>query len=144
VSAVVDASVLVAATTDDGPEGQWAERILEAGHSSSPHLVLVEATNILRRLERSRTLTRLEATAAHRDLMRLDIDLLPFEPFAERVWELRHGVTSYDAWYVAIAEALDLPLATLDRRLSRASGPTCRFSLPGEPRRALTSPRRAD
>ncbi len=33
--------------------------------------------------------------------------------------------------YVALAEALDLPLATLDRELARASGPTCRFILPG-------------
>lgn len=56
--------------------------------------------------------------------------LVPFEPFAERVWELRRNVTSYDAWYVAVAEAFRLPLATLDRRLSRASGPSCRFRLP--------------
>jgi len=90
----------------------------------------VEATNVLRRLEGAKQLTRLEATAAQRDLLGLDILLLPFEPFAERVWELRRTITSYDAWYVAVAEALDLPLATLDRRLSRASGPSCRFRLP--------------
>jgi predicted nucleic acid-binding protein len=82
----------------------------------APHLVLVETTNILRRLARSRELSPLEAAIAQRDLMRLAIDLLPFEPFAERVWELRRNVTSHDAWYVAIAEAFDLPLATLDRR----------------------------
>src|SRR5262245_65098569 len=127
MSAVVDASLLVAATTDAGREGVWAERVLAQGGIVAPHLVLVEAMNILRRLERARELTRLEATAAQRDLVRLDIDLLAFEPFADRVWELRSNVTSYDAWYVAIAEALDLPLATLDRRLARAAGPTCRF-----------------
>ena len=43
---------------------------------------------------------------------------------------LRENVTSYDAWYVALAEALDCPLVTLDRRLSRASGPTCEFITP--------------
>jgi predicted nucleic acid-binding protein len=131
VSVVVDASVLVAVTTDAGPDGTWAEQILREGDLAAPHLVLVEATNILRRLEQARRLTRLEATAAQRDLVRLSIELLPFEPFAERVWELRHGLTSYDAWYVAVAEALRLPLATLDRRLARASGPSCRFSTPG-------------
>jgi predicted nucleic acid-binding protein len=127
VSSVVDASVLVAATTDTGPEGTQAERLLADGDLVAPHLVLVEATNILRRLEIARQLTRLEATAAQRDLLALEILLVPFEPFAERVWALRHTVTSYDAWYVAVAEAFGLPLATLDRRLSRASGPTCRF-----------------
>lgn len=130
MSAVVDASVLVAATTDAGSEGTWAERLLAQGDVVAPHLVLVEATNILRRLEISKELSRLEATAAQRDLLALAILLVPFEPFAERVWELRRNVTSYDAWYVAVAEAFDLPLATLDRRLSRASGPACRFLLP--------------
>jgi predicted nucleic acid-binding protein len=130
MSAVVDASVLVAATTDAGRGGVWAERVLAQGAVVAPHLVLVEATNILRRLERSEQLTRLEAGAAQQDLLRLDINLLPFEPFAARIWELRRNVTSYDAWYLAIAEAFDLPLATLDRRLTRTSGPSCRFLTP--------------
>jgi len=130
VSVVVDASVLVAATSDGGTEGTWAEGVLAEGDVVAPHPVLVEATNILRRLEASQVLTRLEATAAQKDLLGLDLVLVPFGPFAERVWELRRNVTSYDAWYVAVAEALGLPLATLDRRLSRASGPSCRFRLP--------------
>ena len=131
MSVVVDASLLVVATTDSGPSGVWAEEILSQGGIVAPHLVLVEATNILRRLERSKELSPLEAAAAQRDLVRLAIDLLPFEPFAERVWELRQNVTSYDAWYVAIAEAFGLPLATLDNRLARAAGPRCRFLTPG-------------
>ena len=130
MSVVVDASLLVAATTDSGPAGIWAEEVLLQGGIVAPHLVLVEATNILRRLERSKELSPLEAAAAQRDLVRLAIDLLPFEPFAERVWELRQNVTSYDAWYVAIAEAFGLPLATLDNRLARAAGPRCRFLTP--------------
>jgi len=130
VSAVVDGSVLVAATTDAGPEGTWAERVLSEGGIVAPHLVLVEATNILRRLESAGQLTRLEATAAQRDIVGVEILLVPFEPFADRVWELRRNMPSYDAWYVAVAEEFALPLATLDRRLSRASGPSCRFLVP--------------
>lgn len=45
---------------------------------------------------------------------------------------LRANVASYDAWYVAVAEAVDLPLATLDRRLARADGARCRFLTPGD------------
>ena len=130
MSAVVDASVLVAAATDAGREGTWAEQVLAEGNIVAPHLVLVEATNILRRLEASRILDESEAALAREDVLSLDLALVPFGPFAERVWELRRDVTSYDAWYVAVAEALRLPLATLDRRLSRASGPVCRFRLP--------------
>jgi predicted nucleic acid-binding protein len=130
VSAVVDASLLVAATTDAGAEGTWAEDVLRAGGLVAPHLVLAEATNILRRFELAGKLGRVEAGSAARDLLLLELELVPFAPFAERVWELRTNVTSYDAWYVAVAEDLDLPLATLDRRLAAASGPRCQFLLP--------------
>ena len=67
----------------------------------------------------------LEATSAQRDLLRLDLELFPFCPFADRVWALRERLTSHDAWYMALAEALQCPLVTLDRRLGRASGPSC-------------------
>lgn len=40
------------------------------------------------------------------------------EPFAERVWQLRHQFTAYDAPYVALAEALDVPLYTCDTKLA--------------------------
>jgi len=127
---VVDASVLVAATCDSGSEGNWALALLETEDLVAPHLAPVEAANVLRRLEQSKHLTRLEATAAHEDLLRLDIELLPYAPFAERVWELRANLTAYDAWYVAIAEMAGLPLATLDHRLARAPGAGCRFLIP--------------
>jgi predicted nucleic acid-binding protein len=39
-------------------------------------------------------------------------------------------VTSYDAWYVAVAEALSFPLIALDERLARAAGPKCNFLTP--------------
>lgn len=127
MSIVVDASVLVAATTDSGRDGAWAESVLAPGDLAAPQLVLVEATNVLRRLERERVLDPRDAEEARRDLLLLPVELFPFDPFAERIWELRQTVSSYDAWYVALAEAIDAPLATLDRRLRRASGPRCTF-----------------
>jgi predicted nucleic acid-binding protein len=130
LSTVVDASLLVAALADSGAAGRWAETIVGSGALAAPELALAEATNILRRLELGRELSRVEATAAQRDLLLLEIELFPFAPFAERVWELRRNLTSYDAWYVAMAEELGAPLATLDRRLARSSGPRCRFLLP--------------
>lgn len=130
MSAVVDASVLVAALVDVGPDGAWAEEIIAAGSLYAPELVGVEATNILRRLERAKQITTLEANAAHDDLMQLDVELFAFESFASRVWELRNNVTSYDAWYVAVAESLALPLATLDEKLAKARGPACEFRTP--------------
>lgn len=56
--------------------------------------------------------------------------MLPYSPFAARVWELRSNVTAYDAWYVALAESLGASLATLDIKLSRAGGTVYEFALP--------------
>jgi predicted nucleic acid-binding protein len=130
VSVVVDASVLVAALIDTGARGNWAEDILISGSLHAPELVRAEATNILRRLERAKQISTAEANAAQDDLMQLGIETFGFDPFAERIWELRHTVTSYDGWYVGLAEALQLPLATLDTKLATASGTKCAFLTP--------------
>ena len=130
MTVVVDASVVVAALVDSGPEGRWAESVVGADTLAAPELVQVEATNILRRLESRGKISRIEANGAQRDLLRLDVELVPFAPFADRVWKLRRNVTCYDAWYVAVAEAFDCALATLDLRLSRATGPACAFMVP--------------
>jgi predicted nucleic acid-binding protein len=131
LSVVVDSSVVIAALVDNGPDGEWAEEVLANELLQAPELVLAEATNIFRRLERAKLITTPEANAAQDDLMQLNIELFPFEPFAGRIWELRQNVKSYDAWYVALAEALNLPLATLDEPLSKSNGVACKFLTPG-------------
>ena len=110
--------------------GAWAEQVIEQNALYAPVLVRVEATNVLRRLELGKRITTPEAGAAREDLLRLEIELFPFEPFADRIWQLRRTVTSYDAWYVAVAEALGFALVTLDQRLVKADGPGCEFLTP--------------
>ena len=130
MSVVIDSSVVVAALLDTSGHGAWAEKILEQDDLHAPELLRVESANVLRRLERNEEITKQEANAAFEELMELKVELYEFDPFSERVWELRHNVTSYDGWYVALAEALNLPLATLDGRLVKAEGPKCHFLTP--------------
>lgn len=127
---VVDASVVVAALTDAGPLGRWSESVLEQFSLHAPQIVTAECANALRRLEAGQLITQGQANGAARDCLALTVDLYPYEPLADRVWQLRANVSCYDGWYVALAEALDLPLATLDARLANAPGPACRFALP--------------
>ena len=127
---VLDASVVVAAVTDAGAVGDWARDTLGHGHLVAPHLLPVEVTNTLRRLLLVDRIDGSAASAGLRDLSDLGIELYGFEPFADRVWELRSTVTAYDAWCVALAEALGVPLVTLDRRLARAKGPRSAFLQP--------------
>ncbi len=113
----------------------WSEAAVvdatrEGRSLAGPQLVLAEATNVLRRLELAERIESSAANLARRRLLTLKIQLFPFEPLADRAWELRHNLTIYDGWYVALAEALSRPLLTLDRRLARAPGPTCRIITP--------------
>lgn len=128
---VVDASAVVAALIDSGPDGLWAEALLESNQLAAPHLMLVEVANILRRAAAAEELSADTAAVAHADLLDLRVSLFPYAPLAPRVWELRDNLTAYDAWYVALAEALGAPLATLDGKLARAPGPRCAFQTPG-------------
>lgn len=130
MTVVVDASFLVAALVDSGPNGVWAEGVSESDGLAAPHLVFAETANILRRSAAAGLIGADVASLAHADLMDLPLDLFGYEPFGSRIWSLRNNVTCYDAWYVALAEILDAPLATLDIKLSRSVGPTCRFLLP--------------
>ncbi len=127
---VIDASVVVAALIDGGNDGSWADRLLGSEPLAAPHLLPAEVTNVLRRCEAAGTVTADVAALALHDLGRLQISYVPFEVARDRVWELRANLTAYDAWYVAIAELLEAPLATLDRRLVASPGPRCQFVQP--------------
>lgn len=130
MSLVVDASLVVSALVDGGNAGIWAELLLASGPLSAPHLMPVEVTNILRRAAAKGEITQDVASMAHADLLDLRVELFPYAPFAPRVWELRDNVTSYDAWYIALAESLGVSVATLDRRMAQAPGPRCSFEIP--------------
>jgi len=122
--------VMVAALVDGGSVGEWAEELLMSGPLAAPHVMPVEAANILRRSASAGDISTDVASLAHQDLMSLPIELFPYSLCASRVWELRSTVTAYDAWYVALAETIGARLATLDIRLSRATGTRCEFALP--------------
>lgn len=121
---VIDASVMITANRV-GPAAERARAEIADNALVAPHSLGVEIVQGFRRLVLSGECSEAIAQRAIWNVNRLHIDRLPFEPFASRVWELRHNVSAHDAWYVAIAERLGVPLLTLDTRLARASGPRC-------------------
>lgn len=126
---VVDASALVALLSA-GVDGEWVADRVRGHELVAPHLVCFEAANILRRLESAGFLDRSQAAQAHADLLALPLDLAAYDAVAARAWALRANVTVYDAAYVALAEVLEAPLITLDRRLARAPGIRCAVETP--------------
>ena len=127
---VVDASVVIAALTGDDLTASWADRQLAADDLIAPSLLPIEVLGQLRRAVAGARISPDRAALSAADLGDLPIAYHPPVAFLDRIWALRDNVTPYDAWYVALAEVLDAPLATLDQRLARASGPRCRFVTP--------------
>lgn len=106
------------------PAGQRIEkRIFSANESlHAPHLLDLEVTQVLRRLERERMVSAQRAAEAIEDLLDLRIARYPHAVLLPRTWLLRHNLSAYDAAYVALAETLAAPLLTRDNRLASASG----------------------
>ena len=80
-------------------------------------------------LNRTSPPARQTHAAALRDLAALGVERYPHAPFLSRIWRLRHNLTAYVAAYVALAEALDAPLVSLDARLHSAAGHHARVEL---------------
>jgi predicted nucleic acid-binding protein len=95
----------------------------------APHLLDVEVASVLRRYQLSGQLPAEDGREALADLAGLDIVRYPHDPLLPRVWDLRAFVTAYDAVYLALAEVLEAPLLTLDRRLARARGHGARIEV---------------
>lgn len=122
---VVDASVLAPALADDGPDGDRARDRLRGELITAPELIDLEVASVLRRSAAAGRVTDDRAHQALDDLIDLPLRREGHRALLHRCWELRHTVTSYDAAYVALAEALGVVLVTADGRLSRAPGIAC-------------------
>jgi predicted nucleic acid-binding protein len=122
---VVDASVIVTALGDDGPEGDRARQRLRAERLAAPHLIDLEVTSAWRRLTGAGELDERRARLALLDLEGLRVDRAPHGILLHRCWELQDSLTVYDAAYVALAELLEVTLVTADTKLSKAPGPRC-------------------
>lgn len=124
---VVDASVLYESLTS-GPLAPQVRAILgDHPDQAAPDLIVVEVLGLLRRDSMRRIVDETSARLAMTDIQEWPGELFPPTPFTERVWELRKTVRTWDAHYVALAEALRCPLVTMDQRLARAAGPQCTF-----------------
>jgi predicted nucleic acid-binding protein len=122
---VVDASAAVSGLLRAGA----ARHLLSAESLHAPHLLDTEVTDALRKLVLRRSVTSTAGGRAIRAWAQLGVTRYPTIGMLDRIWELRHNVSPYDAAYVALAEALDCHLLTADRRLAAATGPRCTIEL---------------
>jgi predicted nucleic acid-binding protein len=111
--------------------GQQIEKFIFARNESlhAPHFIDLEVTQVLRRLERERTISAKRADEAVRDLEDMRVTRYPHVVFLTRIWQLRHNLSAYDAAYVALAEKLGATLVTRDGRLIPTAEATVKIQL---------------
>jgi predicted nucleic acid-binding protein len=119
---VVDASALAAALTVRGDVATALRRRLAEEDLHVPHLLDVEVVSAIRRLLAAQELDARAGDAAVERLRRWPLNRHSHVPLLARVHALRGPLTSYDATYVALAEALVAPLVTCDGHLARSRG----------------------
>jgi predicted nucleic acid-binding protein len=127
---VVDASALLEALLRT-PAANAVEDRLFAPHQTlhAPHLLDVEVAQVVRRYAANGEIDSARGRMALTDLADFPLRRYPHDFLLPRIWDLRNNLTAYDAAYVALAEVLDVPLLTRDRRLAAAAGHRAQIEL---------------
>ncbi len=123
---VADASALVDMLTS-WRSAPIAVRLAEVSAIHVPVTVDTEVLHALRKQAFSPAFRSEHADLALSFLGGRALTRHPVQPMARRIWSLRHNVTAYDAVYVALAEALNVPLITRDARLAHSAGHSARI-----------------
>ena len=127
---VVDASALLEVLLRTSAAKPVEDRLFAARQTlHAPHLLDVEVAQVVRRYAAHGDIDDAPGRAALADLADFPLRRYPHDFLLPRIWDLRHNLTAYDAAYVALAEALDMPLVTRDRRLAASSGHHARIEL---------------
>lgn len=127
---VADASAVAEVLLRKQTADAIAARLFDSGLALHvPHLLDVEVAHVIRRHAAVGEFVAERGQELLADLLSLPLQRHPHDWLLPRVWELRHNLTASDAVYVALAEALDAPLVTRDRRLAGSPGHQARIEV---------------
>ena len=126
--AVVDISAMIEMLAGAQPDVALRKRVLR-GQLAAPELFDIEAASVLRKLARTGAMSEANAASVLTDIANAPVARAPHLPLIDRVWQLRHCVSAYDATYIALAERLEVPLLTCDAKLAGSHGHAARIEL---------------
>lgn len=127
---VVDASVLANMLVYADDRGRKARSVLGRDTEwAAPEHWKAEVFSVIRGLALGNKIKEAHAVRAVDRLPHLGVDHVSLDDLLPRMWQLRMGISGYDAAYVALAEARNLTLVTSDGRLARGATSHCRVEL---------------
>ena len=127
---VVDASAVAEVLLKQAGAGAVERRVHDMRQTlHAPHLIDVEVAHVIRRYAARGEVDGERGRLALDALADFPVHRYPHAFLLPRIWALRHNLSAYDAAYVALAESLDAPLVTRDRRLAASSGHRARIEL---------------
>lgn len=118
---VLDAGAALAGLLRPGA----ARSVMQVEALHAPELIDYEIANGLRRLVLHKQLDEQVAARVLGRWRQLAIRRAAVLPSLDRVWQLRHNLTAYDASYVALAEGYACALVTADSRIALVPGLRC-------------------
>jgi predicted nucleic acid-binding protein len=127
---VIDCSAMIellAARTQTGDA--VARRVTEAQTLYAPYVLDAEVISALLGLTRGRKISEREADTALSNYRAFPVEREDVLPLWPRLKGLHANLSAYDAQYVALAEALQVPLITADAQIKRSGIARCKVEV---------------
>ena len=128
---VIDASAAIELLMCSELGGRLEKRLFHGEELlNAPHLFDVEVLQVVRSLVAAREMSVDAAVEKIERLRQMDVVRHPHIELAQRIFELRHNLTAYDAAYLALAEHLrEATLVTCDHAFEKVPGRRARIEV---------------
>ena len=117
---LIDASAIMPVLIDE-PEKGLIVKLTKNSNLLAPSILPYEIGNALTRLKKRHVLTDQQIVLAYNDFKKIPLRLLDINIENAIMLACRYEIYAYDAYYLEMANRLNLPLLTLDKSMKKVA-----------------------